>query len=297
MTIRDQLLNTLKTNLQGYKSSYQKVLEEKNNMRMTCAPIRRTSDEVIGREGKPSIFLVTLPKSGTVYIGHTIRFSLDYWHTSTICTPKFPVNLLWPEMMADFERGGMVAATHMQPNEDNLSTFKVSQNRLALHLRDPRAALLSMYYFRRKNHERFLENPKKAPIGIQGSFKHHYKIDYVEYFSKSPEAQMDFMVDTHYQDCVRWLKQWYGVLQNDRELDILVVTHNELKTNQESYFRKIFDFYQLDQPKEIVYVEKTAKTHFRKGDNEEWRSTLTARQLEKVCDLYPSFLDEFGLPR
>ncbi|MGH8646075.1 MAG: hypothetical protein ACREX4_17105, partial [Gammaproteobacteria bacterium] len=145
----------------GYRKAYLTLSEELGILRQTAAPIVRNQSPVdpgfFGRIGiwaeqvkqpskveKPSIFLVTLPKSATVFVGHSIAQTLEYDITSTLVTPTFPKNIIWGPMLLDFLRGGMVSASHLQPDDTNLTLLKrTGVKQIVLHIRDPRAALLS----------------------------------------------------------------------------------------------------------------------------------------------------------
>lgn len=72
----------------------------------------------------PSIFLITIPKSATSHISHSLAKSLGYDHCSSVCTPVFPDNFLFPAMMRDFQKGGMVSVSHMRPTRWNMKVFK-----------------------------------------------------------------------------------------------------------------------------------------------------------------------------
>lgn len=279
----------------GLAEHYLEAARERDQLRMTAAPVRRKPHELRGAAEKPSIFLVTLPKSGTVYIGHTVRMTLDLWHSSTVVTPKFPFNFLWPEMLADFALGGMISATHMQANEHNLKVFKRSQKKIVLHLRDPRASMVSMLHFMRKNHERFLENPEQVPKGHASNFFHNWGFQFIDFFGTDIHSQADLLIDGYYRECVRWLEDWLEVSRTDATLEFLVQTHELLKADERQYFDRIFRFYNIEQPAELVTPGRSRRTHFRTGDSDEWKELLTADQIRKVNSIFPEALADYGI--
>ncbi len=101
-------LSTITAERDGYRSAYEAHSRELGSLRVTAAPVIRTKERQDAGAGRRSIFLVTLPKSGTVYVSHALAQSLDYDHTGTLATPTFPKNILWGEMLADFAKGGMI---------------------------------------------------------------------------------------------------------------------------------------------------------------------------------------------
>ena len=101
------------------------------------------------------------------------------------------------------------------------------------------------------------------------------------------------MIDRFYLHSVEWLRGWMNVIQTNRDIDILCLRHDQLKANQDEYFSRIFDFYGIARPDELVDVPRNADTHFRKGDNDEWKSVFSAEQIARVNSMLPDDLREF----
>ncbi len=270
-------ISNLTAERNGYKTAYETIATQFGHLRSTAAPVTRPQKlQDIGR-GKPSIFLVTLPKSGTVYVSHSLSQSLGYDHTSTLVTPTFPKNSLWIRMLEDFLVGGMISASHMQPDDENITLMKsAGVTRGILHIRDPRAALQSWIHFIRGN---------ASPL--------HPLIARPEYHALSLADQTDHMIDHAFRHFAQWIDIWCARLDADKDLDFLVLMHDDLARDEATYFRRILDFYKIEG--EIRPVAKSSSTHFRKGDNDDWRQSFTPAQRRRVNDLMPAKLwDRFG---
>lgn len=270
-------ISNLTAERDGYKKAYEAIATEIGHLRSTAAPIVRKPERQLAGAGKPSIFLVTLPKSGTVYVSHSLAQSLGYDHTSTLVTPTFPKNSLWIRMLEDFLAGGMISASHMQPDDENIKLMKsAGVTRGVLHVRDPRAALQSWIHFIRKG---------ISPL--------HPLIAQPNYHDLALPAQTDHMIDHSFRHFADWIEAWCTCLDGDRELDFLLMMHDDLARDEAGYFRRILEFYGITG--EVLAVAKSSSTHFRKGDNDDWRQAFTPAQRRRVNDLMPASLwDRFG---
>lgn len=268
----------------GYRNAYRAVDERYSYLRAVAAPIVR---ETVRPEiaGKPSVFVVTLPKSGTVFISHSLRSTLDYDFTSVLVTPTFPKNIVWQAMADDFMRGGLVSASHMQPDAENLSVLRqAGVRKCLLHVRDPRAALASWYHFRTTYGAEATEVERLSRVASPHS---------AEFRSWPMPRQMDHYIETFYRPCLGWLTAWMDVADNDPSFDVLVKTHEQLAEDDRGYMRSALGFYGLDAWPAVV--GKSKSTHYRSGSNDGWRSDLTDEQTERVNGLLPRALaDRFG---
>ncbi|MGV8996872.1 MAG: sulfotransferase domain-containing protein [Parvibaculaceae bacterium] len=260
----------------GYKGAYETLGAEIGYLRQVAAPILRHDLDLAAAKNKPSIFVVTLPKSGTVHIGHTIRQSLGYDFTNTLVTPTFPKNIVWPTMAADFQRGSMVSVSHMQADDENLSVLKrVGISKIVVHVRDPRAALLSWAHFRSTLQESSSALPEQVvEMGL-------------------PLAQqIDVHIDGFYASSIAWLSGWLATDTSD--FDILWLTHEDMSVQQDAYFEALFAFHGISGT-DLKPLAKDANGHFRTGNNADWRETLTAAQTERVNAMLPSAMAQrFG---
>lgn len=276
-------IESLASFYKGYKNAYNILNVEVGHFRAYSAPYVRPDDAVANVKSKPSIFIVTLPKSATVYIANSIASSLGYTLTQTMVTPTFPKNIVWAAMANDFTRGGMVSVSHMQADIFNMRAVKQAGIRKGvLHIRDPRAALLSWVHFMGKKvaqHDTGVASILN-PAG-QG------------FLDQSFEKQVDSCIEIFYTHCINWITDWMDQLKADPRMDFLVVSHDELVSDERAYFDRILKFYDLSG--DISAVKRDESTHFRKGDNSEWREVLTPAQIQRMNDAIPDWMwERFG---
>jgi len=230
-----EAVNALVNAYHGYKNAYEAVAQDLGILRMSAGPYHRPGNHTIPHG--PSIFVVTLPKSGTVFIGQSLRQSLGYDFTNTLVTPVFTKNIIWPTMAWDFQRGRMVSVSHMQPDTTNIAGIKrVGIKKGVLHIRDPRAALHSWLHFRNSIAKAQAGNIRPGDVGLPVV---------AEFLALPVEGQIDTLIDSFYEPAVHWIDAWMQVLERDSKLEFLVMTHDLLRTDDKAYFAEVMNFYGL----------------------------------------------------
>jgi hypothetical protein len=134
----------------GYKQAYETLSTEVGRLRMLAGPARVRSPGEAGQGiGKPSIMVVSLPKSGTVYTGAALAMTLGYDYAGRPLTSgTFPKDIVWPEIAQDFAKGGMVCTSHLQAEQRNLTLLqRAGITRGVLLVRDLRSALFSWFHY------------------------------------------------------------------------------------------------------------------------------------------------------
>lgn len=90
-----------------------------------------------------------------------------------------------------------------------------------------------------------------------------------------------------------WMQQWVTVLDSKR-FDILVTRFEDLQANPMDFFVKIFNFYELDVMPVLLGFQK-GRYHHRLGLVDEWKTVLSASQIQRMQELIPSsLLEKFG---
>jgi hypothetical protein len=264
------------TRFHGYRKSYDVMSRELGNLRL-MAPVERSEEQLQALADSPGIFLVTLPKSGTVYVANTLAQTLQCG-LSTAVTSTFPKNVLWENMLRDFKHGSVVSVSHMEPDAVNvLSLLRAGIRKGVLHVRDPRAAVHSwLYYLLRRAKSGLVDGVFPASL-----------------LAEPFAAQLDAVIEFSFKDFVNWFDWWLRRLDADPRLDFLVTTHERLAADETGFFQDILDFYGVRAP--IRPARKDEKMHFRSGDNEEWRAAFSASQIAKVNSMIPERLwSRFG---
>ena len=265
--------------LTGFTRANRAAATELGYMRVNAAPVYRPAERRAEAKGQPSVFLATLPKSGTIFISHSLRQTLGYDHTGTMVTPTFPKNVIWPRMLEDFSDGGMVSASHLQPDEENVALLRQAKiTKGVLHIRDPRPALYSWINFAPKRASRF-----------------HGLLLGADYLNMSEADRLEHSIEHAFKFFAGWVRDWMAVLDASPDLEFLVTRHEDLAAGEEAFLRRILNYYGVSESVPLVMIEKSENAHFRKGDNKGWRDAFSPSQLRRVNEMMPAGLwSRFG---
>ncbi len=245
--------------------------------------------------GAPSVFFVSLPKSGTVFTWyslqdmtglkmpdfHLLKGWFDYNRGRDFSCPDlyacgdYNTQLLIPEGMKNFLQGYIFGA-HMQASYHNMRILKESGiEKITVLLRDPRDALVSWVHHLRK-----LGAPAR---------NYHSKIYHIPraYYEWSLEDQFRYQIRSFLPTTVNWVEGWLDYYASaDKEIEVLFVYYDELKREPVRYIRRITDFHGLENVDfSKIVVPEEGKMHFRKGQHGQWREDFSAADQLLVDDL------------
>lgn len=234
----------------------------------------------------PSIFFVSLPKSGTVYTWYSLQdmtglklpdFHLlegwsDYNSGRDFSCPDlyacgdYNTQLLIPQGMQNFLRG-YVFGSHMQASYHNMRILKESGiHKVTVLLRDPRDAFVSWVHHLRN-------------LGASAR-NYHSKIYHIPraYYDWSLEEQFKYQIRTFLPITVNWVEGWLDYFASeDKKIDVLFVYYDELKREPARYIRRITEFHEIENVDfSKIVVPEAGKMHFRKGEHEQWRNDFSA---------------------
>lgn len=229
------------------------------------------------------VVLITLPKSGSMYFLRTLAkaYALpQYQRFGGI----FPNLLLDRGVMKEMAQQGGIAQNHVPPSDYNIAVLNHYFDRIALHVRDPRQALLSWVHHIR---DRVRANQLDCILlGLP-----------TDYFDRSLSEQIDFQIDSFLPKLVRWLEEWDECLKSARLRGVNLVTRFEdFRTHPQHVLEKIVGFFGLDwPPPRPLPVFDNEAIHFRSGLADEWRTVLSPDQISRVNRIVPpSILARFG---
>jgi hypothetical protein len=219
-----------------------------------------------------SILFASLPKSGTVFTSETIARSLTIPYKSD---PGFPDKEISENILNEFTKYPAIHVSHLSPSTSNQKKLlEANINKIILHIRDPRAAMISWYHFIEK------WNTDEREHTMKGAPKNYYQL--------SKKDKNDVLIDTFYQYCLKWIQDWMDIYDKNTDFKILLMTHDDLLVSTEHYCNKVFDFYNVSAP--VIELKKDSKTHFRSGKKTEWIEHLTAEQINRMDEMMPDEL-------
>jgi hypothetical protein len=243
--------------------------------------VKRAVAYIVGSVGEvrspvPSLLLNTLPKSGSVFMMHTLSETLGCGrlHLGNMYSLIDQVSL---EKMQAFSKGGWVAQDHLAPSLENLQILQHFGCAMVLHVRDPRQAMVSWLHhldrvYREQGEEPLLLVAPRPPSG---------------YFTWDFTNKIDWQIDHYLPQVIDWLVRWLAV-HDSGEIPILLTDYGELSGDAGRLCRRICRFYGIAvDGLHFVDIPKTIANHFRLADDEEWLRVLDPAQIERVNALLP----------
>ena len=222
--------------------------------------------------GLPSVLLVTLPKSGSIFLWSTISASLRLPMFRIAVTESLVDEQLIPGTLPIFARGGLSAQHHLAPSEQNVLFLKKNRiTRFVLHLRDPRQAAVSWWYYSLK-------------IGSARPRK------------RSQDEIEEVIWHNFLKPASDWVQRWLDIADNDPDFDIFISTQEEMAGREAVHIRSILEFLRIPPGEcEVEIAKRDSAAHFRKGAKDEWLSFFSDEFKKRSKDLIPDHIAErFG---
>lgn len=234
------------------------------------------------------IFITTLPKSGSVYLLTRMTKGLRI-HSTRISAAYFPLDIIDVERLEQFIKGQFVAHAHVPPSDLNIRIINSVLDRLWLHVRDPRQALISMVHHLDRTTKDLRPPQLAAGVAAFYGIKDWYALTF--------EQKVDALIDGYYPDLIRFIEGWLDCEKRFTRTRMLVTSQEELKRSEPALLERVFDFYEIPRDifEMVVLKRDMALTHFRKGEAKEWAAVMTEAQKARVNAALPKALAErFG---
>lgn len=177
---------------------------------------------------------------------------------------------------------GCISFIHTEFNEFNLYLLKQTNLKIILNTRDPRQCINSLVHYNLKHipQKNDVLHPAQPPI---------------EFADWTFERQVDWQIEHHMENYVNWMTKWLDAVDS-REVNGLVVSYDNLVKNEDAFFERILDFYEIPHSKfSRPKMTLDSKVNFRKGDPNEWRNAFTKEQIHKCQTYIPdALMERFG---
>lgn len=234
---------------------------------------------VARRMATPPILITALPKSGSEYLFAIFRKGLGKQWTRGVATNAFPDSEL-----VEFGLDRLIAtraSAKVHAPASPLNLFLLFQHykfdRVVVHVRDPRQALVSYANF-------------MPAVLADGAQVHRLQIP-ADYVSWPFERQLDWQIDHWLPGAIAWTADWAAAGERpDLRERILFTRFAEMVADRRALTEKILDFYGVDHALfdfEAQGDPKAGQLNFRSGQTDEWRRVLSEPQLAKVATMMP----------
>jgi hypothetical protein len=236
----------------------------------------------------PAILLNTLPKSASLYVLQTLERTLNV-ESFIVSSRDFVRATITPQLFYGFGQGRRILHDHLPPVGENLYWIAREVDRFVVHVRDPRQAILSWAHDRGKRLKKYGAPFRQAHVPALPP----------DYLERELTARLDIHIQNDYPHMVEWIRSWLAVSRDPAFTPrILFTRYEDLLRDQESFFKRIFEFYDLDANLRLIRGERGPDQNFRSGLVDEWRTVFTPEQSAHVTNLIPQELwDQFGWER
>ena len=283
-----------------YRHAYETTARDRDRLLGELSRLRElTADDVVvnagslaprateGRPTLPSMFFVTTPKSGTLYLMRlfTLGLGLRYMQTSLNGFPTDSLDL--PKVKAVCA-GNCYSMAHLDPSATNLQMLDHFFGQFVLHVRDPRQALWSWYHHIEKLLDQGEEESllRVAPMIPRG------------YVNWPISCKLEWQISNHLPNLVRWTENWLSIY-DEKKYDILLCDYEYLVSDAVGYVDCVLKYLKIEESEfQSPSIKKSDEIHFRSGDPGEWRKDLPLELVENVNAAVPdAILDRMNWTR
>jgi hypothetical protein len=246
-----------------------------------------------GREPSlPPVLLVALPKSGSIYLQRALRRTLRV-QTHHIGAAGMTGSTFGHYDLLRFERGNVVSREHLQPRAFSLAILAAhSIRKIVLHVRDPRAAIVSWT----RHMDRVLENRGLRSVELSCEL-----IMPEAYRDWSFEQRLSWQVENKMPGFVRWIEDWLQLVETSRDVKFLVTDFRALRDDASGLVARILDFYEIAYGPDWISmpVVRVGKNNIytlpdAAASRPAWMTAMSAETLQAANANVPScLLDRF----
>ena len=241
-----------------------------------CREFAKQQAKAMEQRVQPML-ISALPKSASAFVSSVLGKVLR----APICRASsgiFPNMAIVPNWLAQMLCGGAVTHDHFAATEHNLTCLRAAGvERLYVHLRDPRQAVLS--YIHMEVSRIAVEVNEQRARDEEGA-----------YLAKPLCEQIDLALDTTFVEMVGWIDGWVGARDSlDSGFDIFIGSFEDMSAGKPEYFERLLAWFgdhsrvPLSTAAVIELIERTPQAlNFRKGEIEEWRTGFSPEQCRRA---------------
>lgn len=226
-----------------------------------------------------NIIFNSILKSGSSYIVEGLKVGLGYVELER----NKEINHYWKNFSS---KNHLISKEHAIPAKLYIEAItKYQDNKIVLHIRDPRQSIVSLSHH-------YLHPKERKSWKLFGLPENYYSLTWSQ--------QIDWNIENRLPNMVVFIETWLSLAEEEGQkpdgLKLLWTTYDELITDEVALYNKILDFYEIPRARfKYTPIAKNETVLFRKGDVNEWRTTLSEQQKLRVAEIVPiSLLQRFG---
>lgn len=260
-------------------------LEEKAAAEKITEDVTEAADE---QGAPPSLLITTMPKSGTYYLSNLLATGLDL-SPMIVSNQYFPYDVIYQPKLRRFLRGGRVSQDHFDAGKINVELVARHTERIVVHLRDPRQALLSHVHYLCT--ERFRKNEKETLLFIYPRLPDGF-------FDLPLDQRIDWGIARWMPLLIEWVEGWLRVAAAG-PLAVKFTRFEDLIADEKAFVGEVLDFFAIPRERfRSTEIALTEQLHFRKGEADEWISVFSeAQKLKAAALIPPPMAERFGWTR
>jgi glycosyltransferase involved in cell wall biosynthesis/uncharacterized coiled-coil DUF342 family protein len=268
-----------------------RLKEELSQIHGDFVSIKTIAEEYRGALEKtrlPPLLITTMPKSGTYYLSKLFGDGL-FIGTRIVSHQYFPHDVIRQPELRALSRGNCVSQDHFGASPINLTHIARHVDRLVVHLRDPRQAMLSYVHF--LDTKQFRRNEQETLLFIYPPLPDdYYRLEF--------PAKLDWAIEHWLSLLVEWVAEWVEAAATWDRPRIKFTRFEDLVADRDAFFRDVLAFFGIPLERFIPpRIEPDDEIHFRKGEIDEWRRVFTPAQIAAAAAKIPKPLAaRFGWP-
>ena len=234
------------------------------------------------------MLVTTMPKSGTYYISKLFSEGLSI-ESRIVSHQYFPDDVIRQPELRMLSMGNCISQDHFGPSKINLTHIGRHVDRMIVHLRDPRQALLSYVHY--LDTERFRQKEEETLLFIYPPLPD-------DFYRRDLASRIDWAIANWLPFLVQWVEGWVAVADWSGRPRIKFTRYEDLVTDRDKFVSDVLDFFEI--PNELLTpldIAPDPVIHFRKGEIDEWVRVFSSAQLAAANALIPTALaSRFGWP-
>lgn len=273
-----------------------RVLLRKTPLWRWIAPLLAKRNELRARVGElqaalqkvrlPPMLITTMPKSGTYYISKLFTQGL-FIDSRIVSHQYFPYDVIRQPELRIFTQGNVVSQDHFGASKINLVHIAKHVDRMVVHVRDPRQAMLSYVHFLAT--PQFRRDEEETRLFIYPPMPD-------DFYHLELETRIDWAIENWLPLLVEWTEEWVAAADVHDRPRIKFTRYEDLVADRERFVLDVLQFFRI--PVERYFppcVSPDEDIHFRKGEVAEWMTAFTPKQAAAASAKIPLGLaTQFG---
>lgn len=197
----------------------------------------------------------------------------------------FPDDLILFDRIQTLSGGGQVAQQHFAPSAANLAYLDKFRVPLVIHLRDPRAVMVS-----------WTHHLSCAKGGMDELFWYYPAIcPPAEFLRREFAWRLQWCIEHHLPHFLHWIESWCVAIDRGR-VRALLTTYEQFVSERSAFLERILAYAGIPRAQFVDPQSAPGEQHlFRTGHIDEWRSVLDAATQQRMTAAIPrGLLDRFG---